>query len=78
MTPSPHGEGWGYLSFSLGEKVAEERGRMRGLLIHEMLAKKTRIYGPAMQTHAYFALVCGFPSPRNNHAVKVIEVRAEE
>jgi hypothetical protein len=37
------------LSFSLGEMVAEVRGRMRGLVIHEMLCKKARIYELAMQ-----------------------------
>ena len=47
--PLPTGEGKGYLSFSRGEKVAEERGRMRGLVIPKMFAKKTRIYGIAMQ-----------------------------
>jgi hypothetical protein len=43
------GEGKGYPSFSRGEKVAEVRGRMRGLVIHKMLTKRTRIYDLAIQ-----------------------------
>src|SRR5208282_5899519 len=48
--PLPTGEGREYASFSLGEKVAEERGRMRGLVIHKMFAKKTSIYDLALQS----------------------------
>ena len=49
-TLSPHGRVFVRLSFSPGEKVAEGRGRMRGLVIHKMFAKKTRIYGIAMRS----------------------------
>jgi hypothetical protein len=47
--PLPTGEGREYPPFSLGEKVAEERGRMRGLVI-QMLAKKTSINDLALQS----------------------------
>ena len=47
--PLPTGEGKEYLSFSLGEKVAEGRGRMRGLVIHKMFAQKTSIYDLVIQ-----------------------------
>ena len=40
--PLPTGEGGDSPSFSLGEKVAEERGRMRGLVIQKMFAKKNK------------------------------------
>jgi hypothetical protein len=42
------GEGKDSSSFSLGEKVAEGRGRMRGLVIHKILAK-ARNYKLALQ-----------------------------
>ena len=52
--PVPTGEGRKYPSFSLGEKVAEERGRMRGHVIHRMFAKKNThlrscVAGPALR-----------------------------
>jgi hypothetical protein len=49
-----------YASFSLGEKVAEERGRMRGLVIHELLAKKTSIKELAMHCENYTVSVRAF------------------
>jgi hypothetical protein len=52
-TLSPRERVGKYLSFSLGEKVAEERGRMRGLVIHIMFVNKTSIYDLAMQTSAF-------------------------
>ena len=52
--PLPTGEGREYPSFSLGEKVAEERGRMRGLVIHRLFAKKISIYDLALQSCSAF------------------------
>ncbi len=52
--PLPTGEGRKYISFSLGEKVAEGRGRMRGLVIRKMFAKKARNYELAMQSCSAF------------------------
>ena len=47
--PLPMGEGTESPSFSLGEKVAEGRGRMRGLVIPKLFAEKTTIDELAMQ-----------------------------
>jgi hypothetical protein len=43
-------------TFSLGEKVAEGRGRMRGFVTHKMFAKKqeiTTLFCKATLTHGY-------------------------